>query len=229
MMNKFMQRLKLLFGVVDILSANQDQAQVEGLNGEIFKARHINQYGLSISPLPGSKGFMLSLGGDRAHAMIIRVRDNRHEVNLSPGDVCLFDYRGNKIHLQDGAMAITAVDKLTATAPEIEANATTISATATGKIEASAPQITATAQTKIELTTPVLVVSGVVQAAGYTGAGGGVAKADSGMEVKTLKANETIETPTLTASSDVTAGGVSLKGHTHGGVESGSKTTSPPS
>ncbi|TKA91935.1 phage baseplate assembly protein V [Guyparkeria sp. SB14A] len=117
------RRLRVLFtrGVVRLIDPGtlMQSLQVEGLAGELMSGvEHFEAYGLTAHPHPGAEALLAALGGDRSHTVAVTVADRRYRLtNLAPGEVALYDDRGNKVHLMRDKVKVTAVDHLEATAP----------------------------------------------------------------------------------------------------------------
>lgn len=108
-------------------------------------------------------------------------------------------------------------DKIKITAPTIEMVADNIDMTASEQITMTSPEITMTASTSVTLDTPLTTLTGAIQ--------GGTNPAYD--KTATFNGNVTT-TETITADVDVVADGISLKSHTHGGVQTGGGSTGVP-
>jgi len=117
------RRLRVLFtrGVVRLIepATLMQSVQVEGLAGELMSGvEHFEAYGLTAHPHPGAEALLAALGGDRSHTVAVTVADRRYRLtNLAPGEVALYDDKGNVVHLMRDKVKVTAVDHLEATAP----------------------------------------------------------------------------------------------------------------
>ncbi len=117
------RRLRVLItrGVVRLIdpSTLMQGLQVEGLAGEVMSGvEHFEGYGMTAHPHPGAEALLAALGADRSHTVAVTVADRRYRLtNLAPGEVALYDDRGNKVHLMREKVQVTAVDHLEATAP----------------------------------------------------------------------------------------------------------------
>ena len=130
-------------------------------------------------------------------------------VSANPDDVEL-QYQGSTIHIRkDGEVTVTA--------PNVVVNSTTENngnVTINGDAEVNG---NATVNGDAEVNGSATVngnatVSGVLAAGSFAGLGGGAM----------------VSTVDFSTTGNVVSGGVSLKSHTHGGVQSGSANTSPP-
>lgn len=108
---------------------------------------HLEPYGFTSNPLVGAEVLAAFVDGDRSHGVVIVAADRRYRVqNLQPGDVAIYDNRGNSI-------------KLTATGIVITGNVTiTGNITTTGTLQNNSKDISSTHKH-----------SGVTTGAGQTG------------------------------------------------------------
>lgn len=60
------------------------------------------QYGLTSYPKKGADVVALTVGGDSGHTIVVSVDDRRYRMQLSEGEVALYDSEGNHVHLQNG-------------------------------------------------------------------------------------------------------------------------------
>lgn len=89
--------------------------QVQLLAGETRDGvQHVQSYGLSAVPIAGAHPVVvLCPSGDRAQALALAIDDPRYRpTGGAPGDVVLYDSRGNRVRLLEGALEITAVADL---------------------------------------------------------------------------------------------------------------------
>lgn len=88
--------------------------QVELLSGEIREPQRVQDYGFNSVPLEGAyPAIVLAPFGDRNQLVVIRADDVRHRPSGGePGEVGLYDYRGNKVRLVAGGLSITSVSGL---------------------------------------------------------------------------------------------------------------------
>jgi phage baseplate assembly protein V len=110
------QKLSNLAARAQILTVDDSRpiqlVQLLGLEGELRgPVERFQQYGLTSVPNPGAfPGMLLCPQGDRLQGILIVCDDGRSRPrSLSAGDVCLYDSRGNRVHLQDDVLEITAV------------------------------------------------------------------------------------------------------------------------
>lgn len=120
-------------------------AQVEVTKGELIDdMERMQDYGFTSNPpIDGTDAIVAFLGGSREQGVIIRMENRQFRLkNLAAGEVAMFDDLGNVIKLGRNSVDVVAVTKLTATAPIIEATAST-----SAKIQAGAASMTMTPTT----------------------------------------------------------------------------------
>lgn len=176
--------------------------QISLLDGELIDgAERAQQYGFSSHPQAGAECFVVFVGADRSHPIILSVEDRRYRVQgCAAGEVVIYTDEGDRIHLKrDNTIEVTT--KHFVVKAEDDATIKTKKFT----VEASEEISMTTAKTGIH-----------TNALDFTNQSGGdvEAKFQGG----------------LTASNDVKAnsGAVSLRNHTHKGVQSGSGATDKP-
>lgn len=92
--------------------------QVALLAGETRdQIQRVQQYGFTSVPLEGAYPVLvLCPSGERAQAIAVAVDDLRHRVRGgAPGDVSVYDHRGNRITMKDGVLEIVSAGNLTVT------------------------------------------------------------------------------------------------------------------
>lgn len=95
--------------------------QVEALSGEVRDfVERVQQYGFNSVPLAGAHPvIVLAPAGEATRVLAIAVDDMRHRpAGGEPGDVELYDNRGNRVRLLDDELRVTAVGELAITAAE---------------------------------------------------------------------------------------------------------------
>ncbi len=104
------RKIMLLIGRC-ILSAIKNtegtqKIQVVGLKNEtITGIERYQEYGLETYPKKDSEVLILFLNGDREQGVAVCIHDRRYRPkNLSEGDVCLYDYRGQAIILNSSGI-----------------------------------------------------------------------------------------------------------------------------
>lgn len=99
--------------------------QVKGLKGEVLGAPQYPQhYGFRSVPLPGASGFLGALFGSRSQSIILASTDARfNPKDLKPGEVCIFDNRGQFICLRQDCIEIISPLHVTVTTPLLTVDA----------------------------------------------------------------------------------------------------------
>lgn len=99
--------------------------QVDLLAGETRdQVERWQQYGFTAHPHPGAEAIALSVGGQRAHTVVIAVDDRRYRLTgLAEGEVAIYDDLGNLVHLMRDRLKVTAAQHLELTAPTCDINA----------------------------------------------------------------------------------------------------------
>lgn len=201
------RRLRLLIsrGVVRRSAAGRgmQRLQLDLLRGEAREVEHMEPYGYTSRPLNGAEVVGAAVGGARGHFLALVASDRRHRRRgLEQGEVCLYTDEGDEIHMRRGrVIAVTAGSRVHVTAPEVRADCDTAEVNASTSVTLDTPQT---------LITGDLTVQGLI-----TGQGGLAISGGHGASVD----------GDLDTTGDVTAGGISLQGHVHGGVQSGGSTT----
>lgn len=86
--------------------------QVVSTGGEPCDAELMQPFGLASQPVAGAGAVVLNLNGDRSHAVAINVGDNRYRVEVSAGEVALYNQDGAKIHLKAGRIIDIDADQV---------------------------------------------------------------------------------------------------------------------
>lgn len=191
-------------------------AQVELFADEVVEGvERIQNYGLTSMPVEGGV-YLMNIGGKGNQPVIIAVNDDKYRLRIGAGEVALYHYEGHHIILKANGV--------------IEANCTTLIANAeesvtvttqTAEINAAESATIETAAAKIDA--PETEITGNAAILGNLTIGGGI-----GMGGAEPVVGKAIIQGTLEASEDVVGGGVSVKGHNHGGVQVGGGNTGKP-
>jgi phage gp45-like len=188
---------------------------------DVRQCELVTHHGAKSSPPNGSRVVIGHIGRNWPVAIAC---DDLQAPGVNPGESRYYstDADGNAVVAQiyfknDGTMEVSADTKVNVVAPEIEA-------TATESIKATAPQVTVTASSKVSVVTPLAEFSGNVSVVGLLASTGGLAISGGSGAVITGNMSAT---GTITGTTDVVAGGISGKNHTHVDPQGGS--TDPPS
>lgn len=128
------RRVALMIGRAVLQAVNDGSkcqtVQITALKGEVLDGvEHVFDYGLTSNPLPGAEVVIVSVGGNRDHAVAIKIGDRRYRpTNLAPGEVALHDDQGQVIKLARSGIEITTVQAagVTITAPKVVINSNSI-------------------------------------------------------------------------------------------------------
>lgn len=194
------------------------------LAGETAEMERFQQYGFTCRPLDGAEAIALAVGGSRGHLVAIAVDDRRYRMTgLKNGEVALYTDEGDVVHFKRGRIVSVNVGQdLEAT---VGNNVTltagnTVDVDAGTKIAATAPEVTVdcmtavvTAATSVTLDAPQTTITGALTVQGAIVGQGGMAI--SGGSGASVQGDMDI------TGGDVTADGISLKGHTHQGDSGG--------
>lgn len=195
MVEQIMQRLKLLFGIGVVTRVETNVIQVKMATGIINdRINRLHNYGFMSRPLPKSKAYLLFIGGDTSRGVAMCVEDERHQINLKDGEVAILDDKGNVIHLTDQGILITSEQQIVVNCEQATVNAS---------------KTTINSEIEINGNTTIngnATVTGICAVGGLSSASGGSVPATGGINV---------------SNGDITADGISLKGHTHSGDSGG--------
>lgn len=136
MFNRVMNRIKNLFAIGDVTGANTKVLQIKTSTGKTNdRIKLLHPYGFMSHPKPGSRSYLLFLGGVRSRGVSFCVEDERHQMELEKGDVAMLDDKGNLVHFTKNGIVIKTSEK-------VEVNAEKdVSVTAGGDILAKGKNI----------------------------------------------------------------------------------------
>ena len=200
-------------------AAPHQRLQLELIPGEVLDdVEHFEPYGFTSNPLVGAEVIAASLAGDRTRAIAIIASDRRHrKQNLTAGEVSIYTDEGDYILLKRGRVVeVFAGTKVKVTAPEAEIIAST-------KVTITSPLTAISGNTTIGGTlnvTGAVTMQATANVAGIATVGGLVVTGAAGPA--TVAGNLAI------TGGNVTADGIGLKTHTHGGVQTGGSSTGVP-
>jgi len=207
MFEMIMNRVKNIFGTGLVTRVETKWVQLKLATGVINdRIKRVHNYGFMSRPLPGAKGYTLFVGGDTSRGITVCVEDERHEMELAPGDVAMLDNKGNLIHFNSAGINLVTKQTLTINATKdvsVTCKNATIDATKT----------TITSETEINGNTTIngnASITGICAVGGLAKVGGGAVPATGGMAM---------------TEGDVTVDGISVKQHTHN--ETGNVTNAP--
>jgi len=199
--------------------------QVKSLAGEVLEdVEYFQPYGFTSRPPRGSEAIAFPVGGDRGHMVILASSDRGvRKKNLEEAEVGFYHQNGDYIYLKDG-------NKLETQTKEFTTNAEDKAVTNTKEFEANAEQ---TAKVKggqrVEVTAPDIGLAGDLSVTGQDGGPGQTTITGNVKIIGSLAVTGQLTVDgDIKAGGDVVAGGVSLRGHTHTGVEPGGGVSGPP-
>lgn len=199
-----MNRIKNIFGTGLATRVETGIVQLKLATGILNdRIKRVHNYGFMSRPLPGAKGYTLFIGGDTSRGIAVCIEDERHQMELAPGDVAMLDDKGNLIHFHSGGIKVITKQTFDLTASKdvnISCKNATIDATKT----------TINSETEINGNTTIngnANITGICAVGGLAAIGGGAVPATGGM--------------TMTGG-DITADGISFKYHFH--IETGEQT-----
>lgn len=179
--------------------------QAEFLPGDVREGlEHFEPYGFTSRVKQGAEAIGAFFNGDRSHGVVLVTADRRFRLHVEEGEVAVFDDQGQKVVLKRDGILVETPKNLTAT---VGGNAlATVSGTTTLKSGA------------VTIDAPSVRITGTLSVDGHiSGAGGLAVSGGSGAAV----------TGSITATGDITAGSISLQGHTHTERGDGAETSPP--
>lgn len=179
--------------------------QAEFLPGDVREGlEHFEPYGFTSRVKEGAEAIGAFFNGDRSHGVVLVTADRRFRLHVEEGEVAVFDDQGQKVVLKRDGILVETPKNLTAT---VGGNAVaTVSGTTTLKSGA------------VTIDAPSVHITGTLSVDGHiSGAGGLAVSGGTGAAV----------TGSITATGDITAGSISLQGHTHTEQGDGAETSPP--
>jgi phage baseplate assembly protein V len=145
MLDPIAQRVRLMVSRA-VIKIVDDSLKCQGLQVSLLAdevrddVERFQEYGFTSVPEAGAEAVFVSVGGNRAHGIVVATEDRRYRIkDLDPGDVCLYTREGERVFLDDsadlvhlGAKAATDFVALAAaTKSEINALRTTVNSLVT--------------------------------------------------------------------------------------------------
>lgn len=201
---RFMRALRLPFRA-RMSTLNGDPAlqlaQGKGLAGEQVQAVEVlQQFGFSSGIPADSQLIVLPLAGRSSASVVIATEHGAYRLKVGPGEARMYSQEGAYVHIKSGRIVEIDCDNLNINVKE---------------------QAKITAGNGVIIDTPQTTVTGNLTATGEKG--------DTVEMTANVKIEGDIEQQGKIASTgDHTAGGISLTGHTHKGVQPGSGNTGQP-
>ena len=189
-----MSRVKNIFGTGMVTRCSTKVAQVKMATGIISdRIKRVHNYGFMSRPLPGAKAYTLFVGGDVSRGIAVLIEDERHEIELEPGEVAMLDDKGNFIHFSNKGITIVSpkVIDITCKTAKITADKTTVN----GDAEVNGNTVINGDAT----------ITGICAVGSLAAVGGGAVPASGGMDI---------------TGGDIVVDGISVKLHKHKDAES---------
>ncbi|MCO6514489.1 MULTISPECIES: phage baseplate assembly protein V [Snodgrassella] len=175
-------------GVLNRVNASEPMqtAQVAGLADETLQdVEHVQQFGFTSNPPPGTEAIIIPLGGTTTHGIVIATENGDYRIkSLAPGEVAIYNQSGASITLKNGKVI------------NIDCNELNINASA--GVNITAPDVNCSQQ---------LTANGQIN-----GNGGMAVRGGSGA---TFSGNIAQTDGSYSTTGDVTAGSISLTNHDH--------------
>lgn len=106
---RLMARIKNVIGTGTVTGATTGMLQIRTATGRTNdRIKRVHNYGFMSRPLPEAKAYTLFIGGVTARGITVNVEDERHEIELQPGEVAMLDDKGNLIHHTENGVKILA-------------------------------------------------------------------------------------------------------------------------
>lgn len=136
---RLMARIKNVIGTGTVTGATTGRLQIKTATGRTNdKIKRVHNYGFMSRPLPGAKTYNLFIGGTTSRGITVNVEDERHQIELQPGEVAILDDKGNLVHFTEQGIKVTSPTKLLVDTPESEFTGNVTvggNITANGKVE----------------------------------------------------------------------------------------------
>ncbi|MEZ8409547.1 phage baseplate assembly protein [Vibrio splendidus] len=116
---RLMARIKNVIGTGIVTGATTGQLQIKTATGRTNdKIKRVHNYGFMSRPLVGAKTYNVFIGGVTARGVTVHVEDERHQIDLQPGEVAMLDDKGNLVHFTENGITVKTLTKLKVEAPE---------------------------------------------------------------------------------------------------------------
>ena len=114
---RLMARIKNITGTGVVTGATTSMLQIKTATGRTNdRVKRVHNYGFMSHPLVGAKTYNLFIGGVTARGITVNVEDERHQMELQPGEVAMLDDKGNVVHFTENGISITSLGKVEVTA-----------------------------------------------------------------------------------------------------------------
>jgi len=106
---RLMARIKNVIGTGTVTGATTGMLQIKTATGRTNdRIKRVHNYGFMSRPLPEAKAYNLFIGGVTARGITVNVEDERHQIELQPGEVAMLDDKDNLIHFTESGIKIIA-------------------------------------------------------------------------------------------------------------------------
>lgn len=113
MQQRLMARIKNVTGTGTVTGASTGALQIKTATGRTNdRIKRIHNYGFMSRPLVGAKTYNLFIGGVTARGFTVNVEDERHQIELAPGEVAMLDDKGNLVHFTAQGIKVNSMAKL---------------------------------------------------------------------------------------------------------------------
>ncbi|MBE8578672.1 phage baseplate assembly protein domain-containing protein [Vibrio sp. OPT18] len=110
---RLMSRMKNLIDVSTITGAETGIVQIKMSTGKANdRIKRLHNYGFMSRPLVGARSYTLFLGGTVSRGFSICAEDERHQMELEPGEVAMLDDKGNLIHFTKNGIKVKSLNKI---------------------------------------------------------------------------------------------------------------------
>jgi phage baseplate assembly protein V len=224
------RRIMLMIGIGKVTTGNDGGAvqmlQIQlGADEVRDNTPRVAEFGFTSMPPPGSDAVLAFLRGDRSSGIVIATGNQTYRLkNLATGEVALYDAFGKYVKLsQTGIVVEAAGQSVTVN------NASTVVVNATTSVTLNTPQTHMTGALTVD---GAVVMKSTVEADGAvtmkSTASVAAMATVGGLAATGVAGASTVAGNISITGGDVTADGISLKTHVHGGVQTGSGNTAGP-
>lgn len=119
MQQRLMARIKNVIGTGTVTGTSTGVLQIKTATGRANdRIKRVHNYGFMSRPLVGAKTYSLFIGGVTARGFTVNVEDERHQIDLEPGEVAVLDDKGNLIHFTEQSIKVHSMGKIEITAEQ---------------------------------------------------------------------------------------------------------------
>ena len=116
---RLMARIRNTIGTGIITGASTSVLQIKTATGRTNdRIKRVHNYGFMSRPLVGAKTYNLFIGGVTARGFTVHVEDERHQIDLEPGELAVLDDKGNIIHFTEQGIKVHSMTKIEVTAKQ---------------------------------------------------------------------------------------------------------------